>query len=134
MISVCGVICSDCPAYQAAAKGPAYQQRTAEAWHRIYELNFSPDQIACGGCLGSDAELFCTMGDCAARRCCLARGYSGCAECPDVQCPDLEKAQAVWDGVPALIDRLSAADFVEYARPYCDHRARLAALRDTFKG
>ena len=134
MISVCGVVCSDCPAFDGAAQGPQHQQRTVEAWRRIYSLSEAPERIACGGCLGSDVDLFHTSGNCAARRCCLSKGFSSCAECAEDSCTDLEKAQAVWDGVPALIDKLSAADFAEYARPYCDHRIRLAALRVSFQG
>jgi hypothetical protein len=151
MISVCGVICSDCPAFDGAAKGPAHQQRTVEAWSRIYALSETAEHIACAGCLGPDDDLFYTSRNCVARRCCLARGYGSCAQCPAASgardlampagsrfarpdCPDLEKAQSAWDEVPGLIDRLSAADFKEYARPYCDHRVRLAALRDAFQG
>ncbi len=152
LISACGVICSDCPAYHAADKGTRHQDRVVEAWHRIYQLNLTPERITCGGCLGSDADLFYTQGNCQARRCCKSKGFETCAECgpapsgardlampagsrlarPD--CALLEKAQSVWDGVPQLVDKLSARDFETYARPYCDHRLRLAALRQTFKG
>lgn len=134
MISICGVICSDCPAFDGAAKGRAHQQRTVEAWRRIYSLSEAPERIACGGCLGSDDDLFHTSRNCLARRCCLARGYGSCAECAQDSCPDLEKAQSVWDEVPALAGKLSAADFNEYARPYCDHRVRLAVWRDAIQG
>jgi len=51
MTSACGVTCSDCPAYHAAAKGRAHQRRTAEAWRRIYHLKARTEDISCGGCL-----------------------------------------------------------------------------------
>jgi len=129
MMSACGVMCSDCPAYRGTDRGPAHQRQVAEAWHRIYGLNEPPANIACGGCLGPDEDLFHTMGRCRARRCCLEKGLRSCAECAEVACPALEQAQAVWDSVPALASRLSAADFDRYARPYCAHRERLAAAR-----
>jgi len=44
-------------------------------------------------------------------------------------CVLLEKAQAVWDGVPKLETKLSRADFAEYAKPYCGHRERLQRER-----
>ncbi len=133
MNSACGVICSDCPAFQGTAKGYEYQNKVVEAWHQIYSLNEAPEHINCGGCLGSDEEVFYTSRGCVARRCCKSKGYSSCAECPIEDCPDLEKAQAVWDEVPMLINTLSAADFETYARPYCDHRLRLAARRAELK-
>lgn len=69
MISVCGVICSECPAYLGSSKGINYQQQVLEAWHRIYGLNEVVKNITCSGCLGSDEELFYTSRACNARRC-----------------------------------------------------------------
>ena len=129
MMSACGVMCSECPAYLAAAKGVAHQRRTVEAWSRIYGLKETPEHISCGGCLGPDEDLFHTSGRCRARQCCRGKGLSNCAECPKESCPDLEKAQAVWDGVPQIGSTLSRADFARYARPYCGHRQRLADAR-----
>ncbi len=129
MMSVCGVICSDCPAYLGEAKGAAHQRETAEAWHRIYGLDEPAEKITCGGCLGPDDALFHTSRRCKARRCCRDKGLLTCADCGERSCPALERAQAVWDEVPALGAALSPADFVKYARPYCGHRARLLAAR-----
>jgi hypothetical protein len=129
MMSACGVMCSECPAYLGAARGIEHQRQTVDAWHRIYGLRETPDAISCGGCLGPDDQLFHTMGHCEARRCCRAKGFGSCAECAVEGCPALERAQAVWDSVPGLAGTLSAADFDRYARPYCGHRERLTALR-----
>jgi hypothetical protein len=129
MMSACGVLCSDCPAYLGDAKGVAHQERTVEAWRRIYGLNEKPENIRCGGCCGPDDQLFHTSRSCKARLCCRSKGFSTCAECGVEVCPDLEKAQAVWDGVPGLAKTLSREDFLNYAQPYCDHRQRLAEAR-----
>ena len=130
MLSACGVMCSECPAYHGADRGAAHQRRVAKAWQRIYGLEEAPEHISCGGCLGSDRDLFHTSRRCRARRCCLRNGFGSCGECPMERCGDLEHAQAVWDGVPALADRLSRADVLEYAAPYLGHRERLAAIRE----
>jgi hypothetical protein len=129
MMSACGVMCAECPAYLAAAKGVAHQGRTVEAWHRIYGLTEPVETLSCGGCLGPEDELFHTSRRCQARRCCRRKGFKSCAECSQESCQDLERAQAVWDGVPGLASTLSPADFDRYARPYCGHRDRLAAAR-----
>ncbi len=60
MISACGVLCSDCPAFGAALKGVGYQGMVVEAWRRIYNLEEVPDHITCGGCLGKDEDVFYT--------------------------------------------------------------------------
>ena len=129
MMSACGVLCSDCPAYFGDAKGITHQKRTAAAWRRIYGLNETFENISCGGCLGPDDKLFHTSRNCKARRCCLSKGFATCAECPAEQCPDLERAQSVWDEVPDIAKSLPRQDFVIYAEPYCDHRRRLAEAR-----
>jgi hypothetical protein len=129
MMSACGVLCSDCPAYLGDAKGVAHQERTVTAWRRIYGLNERTENISCGGCCGPDDQLFHTSRTCKARRCCRSKGFITCTECPVERCPDLEKAQSVWDEVPDLVRTLSREDFVNYAQPYCDHRRRLAEAR-----
>lgn len=133
LMSVCGVLCSGCGAYLAAAGGPDSQKRVAEAWHRIYGLDESAATITCAGCLGPDAGVFHTCSRCTARRCCRSKGFKICAECPVDQCAYLEKAQSAWDGVPHIGSSLSAADFDMYARPYCGHRERLAAARNAIR-
>ena len=133
MMSACGVLCSDCPAYQANQRGVLHQQRTASGWLRIYGWNETAEDISCGGCLGPDEELFHGSRNCEARRCCLARGFHSCAECAESECRLLEKAQSVWDGVPEIGKSLTREDFVEYAQPYCDHRRRLAEARRAFQ-
>jgi hypothetical protein len=134
MMSACGVICSECTAYFAAAKGIGHQRRTTEAWRRIYGLSEAPENISCGGCLGPNEDLFHTSQHCRARFCCLGKGFNNCAECPDESCEDLEMAQSVWDEVPHIGSTLSRTDFVMYARSYCGHRRRLAVARATRRG
>lgn len=129
MISACGVLCSDCPAYLGDEKGAAHQQQTAAAWKRIYGLDVPAGNIACHGCLGPDDELFHTSRACKARLCCRSKGFSTCAECPEEHCPVLEKAQAAYDRLPDLARTLSPEDFATYAQPYCNHRQRLVELR-----
>jgi Protein of unknown function (DUF3795) len=132
MISACGVICSECPAYLGAERGIEHQQRSAEAWQRIYGRKETAEQMTCRGCLGPDEAVFYTSVGCRTRLCCMSKGFSTCAECPLETCQDLEEAQSVWDEVPLQIDILSTEDFARYAQPYCDHRPRLAALRVQF--
>ncbi len=129
IMSACGVLCSDCPAYLGDAKGVAHQKCTVVAWRTIYGLNETIENISCGGCLGPDDQLFHTSRTCKARRCCRSKGFATCAECRVEGCPDLERAQLVWDEVPALANVLSREDFVTYAQPYCDHRRLLADTR-----
>jgi len=127
IVSACGVMCSGCAAYLGEAKGVAHQERTVAAWRKIYGLRETAMNISCGGCLAPDDKVFHTSVRCIARICCRAKGLESCASCSRKPCPDLEKAQSVWDRVPELAKSLSPADFEAYARPYCGHRERLDA-------
>jgi Protein of unknown function (DUF3795) len=129
IMSACGVLCSGCPAHLGKARGPAHQRRTAAAWRRIYGLREKAENITCGGCLAPDDEVFHTSRRCRARLCCMSKSLTSCADCNMRRCPDLRRAQSVWDGVPKLAKTLSKADFAVYALPYCGHRRRLTAAR-----
>jgi len=134
MMSACGVLCSDCPAYGGDARSAQHRRRTAEAWLRIYGVVESPERITCGGCLGPDRRLFHTSVRCAARHCCLSRDLPSCAACSVRPCALLERAQSTWDEVPDIGATLSQDEFDLYARPYCGHRERLEAARREAKG
>lgn len=132
IMSACGVLCSDCAAYLAASKGPAYQKEAADAWKRIYGFQTEPETMSCGGCLSADDEVFHTSVTCTARRCCLSKGLGSCAECSEESCELLSKAQSNWDSAPEIGARLSVSDFEKYAQPYCGCRERLESARRAF--
>jgi hypothetical protein len=128
-MSACGVICSACPAYLAGqSNDPAGRERVAAAWHEIYGLNFGPEAIACGGCLGSDEAVFCTSRKCSARRCCRLRGLASCAACADRPCADLERAQSIWDGLEEKAKTLPESAFKEFVLPYCHARQHVPGI------
>ena len=130
-MSACGVICSECPAFLAGqAKDPAARARVAAAWHELYELDFGPELISCGGCLGADEDLFFTSRKCAARRCCRSRGWDSCAGCADRPCADLERAQSIWDGLEERAKTLPEPVFREFVLPYCHARRRVPGKPD----
>ena len=133
VMSACGVICSDCAAYVAAARGLDYQKEAAEAWSRIYGFQTQPEKMSCAGCLNSDDQVFHTSVRCAARRCCLSKGLISCAECPEESCELLARAQANWDTVPEIGAKLSPSDFQKYVQPYCGYRERFEAARHAFR-
>jgi hypothetical protein len=133
VMSACGVICSDCPAYVAASRGLDYQKEAAEAWSRIYGFQTQPEKMSCGGCLSSDDQVFHTSVRCTARRCCLSKSLNSCAECPEESCELLARAQSNWDTVPEIGAKLSASDFEKYAQPYCGYRERFKAARRAFR-
>ena len=134
-MSACGVICSDCPAFVAArSRDPSVRERVAAVWHKLYELDFGPEAISCGGCLGPDEDVFCTSRSCSARRCCRSRGLASCAECADRPCAALERAQSVWDGLDERAGTLPEPVFREFVLPYCGARKRVPGTLERTAG
>jgi hypothetical protein len=128
MMSACGVLCSNCPAFRDRNDGIA-QQETAMVWRRTHGLKKNAEDTSWGGCLGPEDQLFHTCRKCEARRCCGTKGLRSCAECTVASCALLEKAQAGWDEVPTLVQALSPTDFANYVKGYCGPRKQLQRAR-----
>ncbi len=128
VMSACGNLCSDCPAYVAGrTHDRTRQERIAAAWQKIYDLTFPPETITCGGCPGDQPAAFVSCRQCAVRLCVTAKGLAHCALCEEYPCAKLDKAQADFDGLESMADKLSEEEFAEFVAPYCHARDRLAA-------
>lgn len=91
MISVCGLICTDCPAYLATQNDDDEgRKKVANEWSSD-KLLLKPEDINCDGCSAIEKRLikFCTM--CEVRDCGLERKLQNCAHCDEYPCEKLNK-------------------------------------------
>ena len=91
IIAVCGLVCSDCPAYVATqADDRAALERVAAEWRQAYNApNITVESVICDGCL--DGGRKCShCAECNIRACGVAHGVANCAHCPDYGCEKLE--------------------------------------------
>jgi hypothetical protein len=89
MISYCGLICTECPAYLATVNDDdAERQRVAEMWSKEFGGDFKASDINCEGCL-SQGTLFSHCNECGIRKCGMDRGVENCAHCDDYACDKL---------------------------------------------
>jgi hypothetical protein len=91
IVAVCGLICSDCPAYVATqADDRAALERVAAEWRQAYNApNITVESVICDGCLDGGRKCgHCA--ECNIRACGVARGVANCAHCPDYGCEKLE--------------------------------------------
>ena len=87
MISNCGLICTDCPAYIAyKVDDNALRIKTAAEWSKIYNADIKPEHVNCIGCLADKGTLFQHCSVCEIRACCRARGHENCAHCEEYKC------------------------------------------------
>lgn len=86
MISYCGLVCSECPAY-VAKKDNDDERRimTAKAWS-CDAFIVNPEDISCDGCLSVDGEMFKYCGECNIRECGTSKKVENCGACSDYGC------------------------------------------------
>jgi hypothetical protein len=110
MISYCGIVCTDCPAYRLTQAGDT--EGLAALAGRLTELGrpHRPEDMPCDGCLVRGGRLVPYCRECAARLCGMERGLPNCAHCEDFGCArllEVWKVVLVEDARPRL-ERLHA--------------------------
>ncbi len=94
----CGLYCGACLIYQCTQNGDLAQ--AAAAFGRPEE------GLACDGCRSSRVTLAC--GDCWYRDCPTGKGYSSCADCPEMPCAALRDLRTRRPHLAELVDNLQA--------------------------
>ena len=92
MISVCGLLCSECDAF-IATKNDDDEKRAevAEQWSTQYNVDVKPEDINCDGCISDSERLFSHCGVCEIRKCGREKAIQNCAHCYEYACEKLDK-------------------------------------------
>ncbi len=107
MIAMCGLVCTECPAYLATqANDQAWLERVAAEWRENYNAPVIDAEYArCNGCLSREGKQCGHCSECNVRLCALERGVVNCGTCPDYGC---EILTALVDFIPEAKARLDA--------------------------
>ncbi len=104
IMSCCGLICSDCPAFIAYKTDDSeLMTKTAEMWSKFYNADITPDMIKCEGCHGTNI-LFHHCYECKIRSCCHEKKFENCSQCSEYICED--KLKPLLDAVPEAKEAL----------------------------
>jgi hypothetical protein len=104
MIAICGLTCSDCPAFLATQKDDDEERkRVAEMWSKEYGADMKPEDINCDGCILTEGRHIAHCSTCEIRKCGLERGVENCGHCDDYAC---EKLGKFFEMAPAAKDTL----------------------------
>lgn len=91
MVGICGIACTDCPAYIATQKNDDDERKkVAELWSTD-EHHLKPEDINCYGCFSDESKVISFVRDCEVRKCGLERNLKSCAHCEEYSCDKLEK-------------------------------------------
>jgi hypothetical protein len=103
LMSYCGLICNDCPAYQATvANDDNLRQQTAEKWRQAFGTEIKAEDINCLGCKSETVLGYCKV--CKIRECNVGKAYQHCAECDSFACDQLTD---FWRHAPEAKERLT---------------------------
>jgi hypothetical protein len=90
MIAVCGLVCSDCPAFIATQKDDDEERKkVAETWCKEFKVDVKPEDINCDGCVADSQRLFNYPKVCEIRKCGLEKKLKNCAYCDEYACEKL---------------------------------------------
>ncbi|RJP84772.1 MAG: DUF3795 domain-containing protein [Desulfobacteraceae bacterium] len=91
MISYCGLVCNECPAYIATRNDDdQLRAKVAEQWSRQFGFDLKADDVNCDGCRSGSERLIGHCRVCAIRKCGMAHQVKNCAHCDDYGCNTLE--------------------------------------------
>ena len=90
IMSRCGLVCSECPAYIARRTDDnALREKTAAEWAKAYKADLKPVDINCDGCATETGVHFSYCFACEIRKCAGARKLANCSVCADYACDKL---------------------------------------------
>ncbi len=93
IIAKCGLICSECEAFQATQKDDAKAlAEVAAKWTKLYNHDFTAESVVCDGCQAVEGRLSVYAREvCGIRQCCVERRIGNCYYCEVYPCEMLEK-------------------------------------------
>ena len=111
IIAFCGIVCTDCSAYQATQTGEeSALERVAAQWKEDYHLEHVTIQdVTCDGCLGEGGRKGAHCFECDIRACGLERKVDNCAYCADYPCEKLESFFGFVPSARAVLDQVKAS-------------------------
>ena len=85
LIGFCGLDCELCDARTATLNNDdELRAKTAKLWCEMNNTDqIRPEHINCLGCRGEGVKTYFCSCLCEVRKCCSARSFKTCAECPE---------------------------------------------------
>jgi len=128
MISLCGMRCDLCLAYQPNIDAhPENRQLISDGWHTYFGFRIPPEDIHCNGCFPDGKTTLDS--ECPVKPCVTARNLVHCAECTDYICEKLAGILVDFDQIQSKLgDPIPDIDRQRFIFPY-ENKERLAELR-----
>ena len=107
IVAICGITCSDCPAYIATISDDDQKRKqTAEQWSKEFNADIKPENINCMSCLSKDGPVFHHCTQCEFRKCGMGKDVENCAHCDEYACEKLTKFFEMVPAAKATLDEI----------------------------
>lgn len=107
MLAVCGLVCSECPAFIATKNDDdEHRRQVAEQWSKEYGVDIKPEDVNCVGCTVADGAHIGHWDECEIRKCGFERQVANCAGCDDYACEKLVKFFEMVPAAKAALDEV----------------------------
>jgi len=98
IIAYCGLACHECGALLATqADDDEKRAEVAREWSEQFNVDVSPENINCDGCLSERGRLFSHCMTCQIRKCAREKDLDNCGYCDEYPC---EKLGLVFQNAP----------------------------------
>jgi len=107
MIAYCGIVCTECPAFEATQKNDdAKRKNVAEMWSKQYNMAIKPEDINCDGCKSDSKRIINYCYVCGIRKCGKEKGVENCAYCDEYACEKLTKFWGMAPHAKASLEKI----------------------------
>jgi len=107
MLGVCGLVCSECPAFLATKNNDQNEKiRVAQMWSKEFGGDVKPEDINCDGCVSQSGRVYNHCLVCEIRKCGQDKHLQNCAYCGDYACQRLSDFIAHVPSAKALLDSI----------------------------
>jgi hypothetical protein len=111
MIAVCGLTCTECPAYQATKKDDdEARAQVAELWGKEFKADLKAEDINCHGCQSTGEEVFSHTKVCEIRKCGREKGAENCGRCCDYGCDRITEFFKMVPAAKTTLDEIRESD------------------------
>ncbi len=107
IISFCGTVCSECPAFLATKNNDDNERKKiAGLWSKRYDAEIKPEDINCEGCMSETEIKFNYCNVCEIRKCAEGRDVKNCGCCSEYVCDKLDSFFKVAPESKATLDEI----------------------------
>jgi hypothetical protein len=105
MISRCGLICTECPAFKATrTKDEKLAAETAAQWSKMFNADVKVADVWCNGCIGRGKKC-AHYAECEIRACAQKHRAINCGHCGKYPCEMINKFFTMAPDAKKVLDR-----------------------------